>query len=266
MKILALALASLRRIARDRVALTFTLFFPASFIVVFGFAFGRGGGGTFTYDLAVVNRDRPVTMQVGASPDTLAFGRDLEAMLSALVYGDSGEVAFDSTRYAAARLRAAGRGGAPLKSARKPVFAVIDTLSSATARPRITGIEAASGQNEPVSAPRSSALLNTPRLMVRKWVAGYTAPIRAPVPSSEDTGFSRPANCTQGIRVPIMVTNMAAIWLRVKVEASRPKPVALITNSKAASVSVATLPFTGTPNTVAASTVMRAKLNIASPT
>ena len=42
--------------------------------------------------------------------------------------------------------------------------------------------------------------------------------MNAPNASSDDTGFNRPANCTQGIEVPIMVTNMAAIWLLVKVE------------------------------------------------
>ncbi len=44
-----------------------------------------------------------------------------------------------------------------------------------------------------------------------------------------------PANWMAGIMVPIMVTNIAAIWLRVKVEAKRPKPVEKMTKSSAAS-------------------------------
>ena len=73
-----------------------------------------------------------------------------------------------------------------------------------------------------------------------------------------------PANCMAGIMVPIIVTNIAAIWLRVKVEAKRPNPVENITNSSAAAVSARKLPLTGTPKTVTASSVISAKLSIAS--
>ena len=68
----------------------------------------------------------------------------------------------------------------------------------------------------------------------------------------------------EGISVPIMVTNIAEIWLRVKVEASRPMPVDDTTNTSAASASVAKLPLSGTSNTVTASAVMSRKLNMAS--
>ena len=37
---------------------------------------------------------------------------------------------------------------------------------------RITGAAASSGQNECVRSLRPRALLNTPLLMVKKWVAG----------------------------------------------------------------------------------------------
>ena len=38
-----------------------------------------------------------------------------------------------------------------------------------------------------------------------------------------------PLNCTAGIMVPITVRNIAATWLRVKVEANRPVPVEKVT-------------------------------------
>ncbi len=88
--------------------------------------------------------------------------------------------------------------------------------------------------------------------------------MKAPAPEREETGFNRPANCTQGMMVPIMVTNMAAIWLLVKVEASRPKPVETITKISAARARVAKLPLTGTPKTTTASAVSSRKLNSAS--
>ncbi len=61
MKALALARVSLRRIMRDRVALFFTLFFPAIFVTVFGLAFGRGKSGAEprTYRIAVVREVGP---------------------------------------------------------------------------------------------------------------------------------------------------------------------------------------------------------------
>ena len=40
------------------------------------------------------------------------------------------------------------------------------------ATPRITGTDSSIGQNAAVTSPKPSALLNTPRLMVTKWVAG----------------------------------------------------------------------------------------------
>ena len=66
--------------------------------------------------------------------------------------------------------------------------------------------------------------------------------------------------------VPIMVTNMAAIWLRVKVETSRPKPVEQVTKISAPRARVGKLPLTGTPNTVTASTVISRKFAIPSTT
>lgn len=96
MKALALARTSLRRIMRDRVALFFTLLFPAIFVVVFGLAFGRGQSGAKprTYTV-VVARERGA----GYWAD---LGRRVTQTLRDARYGDG----------------------------TTPVFAVIDTLSS----------------------------------------------------------------------------------------------------------------------------------------
>ena len=75
-----------------------------------------------------------------------------------------------------------------------------------------------------------------------------------------------PANCTAGISVPTMAKNMAAIWLRVTVDASNPMPVEHRLNSSAAPVSVAKLPVMGVPNTVTAASAMSPKLSMASAT
>ena len=87
-----------------------------------------------------------------------------------------------------------------------------------------------------------------------------------PAPSSEDTGSVMPANCVAGISVPIMAKNIAAIWLLVTAEASRPMPVAAKLNTSAARDSVAKLPVMGTPNTVTASAHISRKFSMASPT
>ena len=60
------------------------------------------------------------------------------------------------------------------------------------------------------------------------------------------------------------VTKIAAIWLLVTVDASRPTAVEPSTKINAASASVAKLPLTGTPKTVVATAVSNRKLTIAS--
>ena len=87
-----------------------------------------------------------------------------------------------------------------------------------------------------------------------------------PTPSSEDTGSTRPANCVVGISVPISTRNIEAIWLRVSVEASRPKPVEAPLKISAARASVAKLPVTGTPNRVTAIRHISRKFSMASTT
>gem|GEM_PF-5472392 len=69
-----------------------------------------------------------------------------------------------------------------------------------------------------------------------------------------------------GTMVATIVMNIAAIWLRVTLEASRPMPVEAKLNTSAPSSRVAKLPVTATPNTVTASRLISAKLTIASAT
>ena len=58
-----------------------------------------------------------------------------------------------------------------------------------------------------------------------------------------------------------MVMNIAAIWLRVTVEASSPMPVAMTLNTTAASSNARKLPVTGTPKTVTASRLIDRKFS-----
>ena len=46
------------------------------------------------------------------------------------------------------------------------------------------------------------------------------------MPCSEETGSIMPENCTAGMIVISVVPKIAAIWLDMKVETSRPKAVA----------------------------------------
>ena len=66
--------------------------------------------------------------------------------------------------------------------------------------------------------------------------------------------------------VPIMAKNMAAIWLFVTLEASRPMPVAQNEYTSAPSAMARKLPVMGTPKTVTASKVISKKFSMASAT
>lgn len=119
MKALALARTSLRRILRDRVALFFTLLFPAIFVIVFGLAFGRGHSGAEPRSFTVaVARERGE----GYWAD---LGRRVALTLREARYGDSAT----------------------------PVFTVVDTLPSekALALLRARDVDAV------VLVPRASA-------------------------------------------------------------------------------------------------------------
>ncbi|MNR63843.1 hypothetical protein D3C85_1862890 [compost metagenome] len=51
-------------------------------------------------------------------------------------------------------------------------------------------------------------------------------PISAAPPSRDDTGCTSPENWMAGTMVAMATPNTAAIWLRMKVDISRPMPVA----------------------------------------
>ncbi len=66
--------------------------------------------------------------------------------------------------------------------------------------------------------------------------------------------------------VPTTVRNIAATWLCVIVDESRPMPVEQQANARVARSSVGKLPLMGTPNAVTASRHIVPKLTIASAT
>ena len=76
---------------------------------------------------------------------------------------------------------------------------------------------------------KSSPFENVPRAIVTKWLVGKISPITRPAPSSEDTGFRMPENCTAGTIVMSAVPKSAAIWLRMNDETTSPMEVAAIT-------------------------------------
>ena len=69
-----------------------------------------------------------------------------------------------------------------------------------------------------------------------------------------------------GMTVPTMAKNIAATWLLVTLDASRPKPVEQKLKTTAANNRVMKLPLTGTPKTVTDSSVMSRKFSTASAT
>lgn len=133
MKAWTLAILSLRRIMRDRVTLFFTLLFPAMFVVIFGLIFHGGRGKQTTYHIAIVNHDTPTILASNGGADTLSFGRDVGAMLAAMVYADSGTISFERGTFDTAKARGPHEGGALKLSKRVAVFDVVDNISEARA-------------------------------------------------------------------------------------------------------------------------------------
>lgn len=62
-----------------------------------------------------------------------------------------------------------------------------------------------------------------------------------------------PEKREEGMMVASDVAKIAAIWLRVKAETSKPRPVAAVTYNNAATVSNRKSPLCGTPKTNTAS-------------
>ena len=68
-----------------------------------------------------------------------------------------------------------------------------------------------------------------PREIVTKWVVGYTCPIKAPIPSRDETGSMMPEYCAAGSKVTMAVPKIAATWLRVNDDIKSPIAVAEMT-------------------------------------
>src|SRR5215470_6848828 len=72
-----------------------------------------------------------------------------------------------------------------------------------------TGMTAASAKNSVPKSAKPSALLNVPRLIIKKYVMGKTCPMRRPTPSSDETGSVSPQNWVAGVSDAIAVPNSA---------------------------------------------------------
>ena len=88
MKAIAIAVKGLKEITRDRRSLAMMLLFPAVFMLVFGFAFGAGGDQNSPIDIAVINKDKGVTLGQGEY-GYYNFGEDFMQVLKNLTYENS---------------------------------------------------------------------------------------------------------------------------------------------------------------------------------
>ncbi|MBA7490340.1 hypothetical protein ES702_00878 [subsurface metagenome] len=88
MKFVTIAVKGLKEIARDKGLLAMTLLFPAVFMLVFGYAFGAGGGQNTPYDIVVLNDDVGTYLNYGDS-EYFNFGENFTQVLRDLKYENS---------------------------------------------------------------------------------------------------------------------------------------------------------------------------------
>lgn len=88
MKFVTIAVKGLKEIVRDRELLAMTLLFPAVFMLVFGYAFGVGGGQNTPYDIVVLNDDAGTYLNYGDS-EYFNFGENFTQILRDLKYENS---------------------------------------------------------------------------------------------------------------------------------------------------------------------------------
>jgi len=88
MKFVTIAVKGLKEIVRDRGLLAMTLLFPAVFMLVFGYAFGAGGGQNTPYDIVVLNNDLGTSLSYGDS-EQFNFGENFTQVLRDLKYENS---------------------------------------------------------------------------------------------------------------------------------------------------------------------------------
>jgi ABC-2 type transport system permease protein len=67
MKFATLASKGLKEMVRDRRLLAMTVLFPLVFMLVFGYAFGAGGGQNTSYSIVVLNNDAGTILSYGNS-------------------------------------------------------------------------------------------------------------------------------------------------------------------------------------------------------
>ena len=87
----------------------------------------------------------------------------------------------------------------------------------------------ARGMSSLCRSTKPSPFEKAPRAIVMKNVVGNTSPTRRPAPVVDETGSISPEKFTAGIIVTTAVAKIAATWLRMKLEISRPMAVAVVT-------------------------------------
>jgi ABC-2 type transport system permease protein len=88
MKFARIAVKGLKEMARDRILLAMMLLFPVIFMLVFGYAFGAGGGENEPYEVAVLNNDIGTDLRYGDS-EHVNFGEHFVQALMDLKYENS---------------------------------------------------------------------------------------------------------------------------------------------------------------------------------
>jgi len=88
MKFVTIAVKGLKEMFRDRGLLAMTLLFPMVFMLVFGYAFGAGGGQNRPYDIVVLNNDLGTSLSYMDS-EHFNFGENFTEVLRDLKYENS---------------------------------------------------------------------------------------------------------------------------------------------------------------------------------
>lgn len=88
MKFATIAVKGLKEIVRDRGLLAMTLLFPVVFMLVFGYAFGVGGGQNTPYVIVVLNNDSGASSSIMGSGH-FNFGENFTQVLRDLKYENS---------------------------------------------------------------------------------------------------------------------------------------------------------------------------------
>jgi ABC-2 type transport system permease protein len=88
MKFVTIASKGLKEMIRDRGLLAMTILFPLVFMLVFGYAFGAGGGQNTAYNIVVLNNDVGTILSYGNS-EYFNFGDNFTEVLGDLKYENS---------------------------------------------------------------------------------------------------------------------------------------------------------------------------------